>query len=112
MLGHRLDSLGQITVACARPIPRKNKTNQNQEFQLPTIVVFLGDGASQYPVQLKEVALQMSLLNVKDRLIRHYTGISERSMLYMRKTFRETGDFQHQLSRGCPSERLALPRKL
>ncbi|OAX39935.1 hypothetical protein K503DRAFT_39942 [Rhizopogon vinicolor AM-OR11-026] len=40
----------------------------------------------------KQVALQMSLLNVKDRTIHRYTGISERSMRYIRKTFRETGE--------------------
>ncbi|OAX30911.1 hypothetical protein K503DRAFT_667529, partial [Rhizopogon vinicolor AM-OR11-026] len=33
-----------------------------------------------------------SLLNVKDRTISRYTGISERSMRYIRKTFRETGE--------------------
>ena len=41
------------------------------------------------PRERKEVALQMSSLNVKDRLIHHHTGISERSMW---KTFRETGE--------------------
>jgi len=44
------------------------------------------------PKERKEVALEMSLLNVKDRTIRRYTGISERSMRYLRKTFRETGE--------------------
>ncbi|OAX35828.1 hypothetical protein K503DRAFT_696264, partial [Rhizopogon vinicolor AM-OR11-026] len=33
-----------------------------------------------------------SLLNVKDRTIRRYTGISERSMRYIWRTFREAGE--------------------
>ncbi|KAG1811051.1 hypothetical protein EV424DRAFT_1286367, partial [Suillus variegatus] len=40
----------------------------------------------------KQVALQMSLLNVKDPTIRRYTGISERSLRYLRKVYRETGE--------------------
>ncbi|KAG1882070.1 hypothetical protein F4604DRAFT_1577577 [Suillus subluteus] len=40
----------------------------------------------------KQVALQMSLLNVKDPTIRRYTGISERSLRYLRKAYRETGE--------------------
>jgi hypothetical protein len=44
------------------------------------------------PKEHKQIALQMSLLNMKDQMIRHYTGISERSMRYIRKTYRETGE--------------------
>ncbi|KAG2034200.1 hypothetical protein BDR03DRAFT_870546 [Suillus americanus] len=40
----------------------------------------------------KQIALQMSLLNIKDPAIYRYTGISERSMRYLRKTYRETGE--------------------
>ncbi|KAG1750313.1 hypothetical protein EDD22DRAFT_751727, partial [Suillus occidentalis] len=40
----------------------------------------------------KQIALQMSLLNIQDPMIRCYTDISERSLRYMRKTFRETGE--------------------
>jgi hypothetical protein len=40
----------------------------------------------------KQIALQMSLLNIQDPMICRYTGISERSLRYMRKTFRETGE--------------------
>src|SRR5947209_4735906 len=41
------------------------------------------------PKERKEMALHIpSLLNVKDRTIRHYIGISERPMRYIRKTFR------------------------
>jgi hypothetical protein len=43
------------------------------------------------PRERKEVALQMSaLLDVKDRIIGRYTGISERSMRCIRKIFWET----------------------
>ena len=41
------------------------------------------------PRERKEVALQMSVLGVRDRTIHRYTGISEQSMRYLRKTFRE-----------------------
>ena len=44
------------------------------------------------PRERKEVALQMSMLGVRDRTIRRYTGISERSMWYLRKTFCEIGE--------------------
>ena len=44
------------------------------------------------PRERKEVALQMSVLGLQDRTIRRYTGVSERSMRYLRKTFRETGE--------------------
>ncbi|KAG2747363.1 hypothetical protein P692DRAFT_201693419, partial [Suillus brevipes Sb2] len=40
----------------------------------------------------KQIALQMSLLNIRDPTIRRYTGISERSLRYIRKTYRETGE--------------------
>jgi hypothetical protein len=40
----------------------------------------------------KQIALQMSLLNIQDPMIRRYTGISECSLCYMRKTFWETGE--------------------
>ncbi|KAG1777589.1 hypothetical protein EV702DRAFT_946255, partial [Suillus placidus] len=40
----------------------------------------------------KQIALHMSLLNIGDSMIRRYTGISERSLRYMRKTFQETGE--------------------
>ncbi|KAG1839818.1 hypothetical protein DFJ58DRAFT_667500 [Suillus subalutaceus] len=40
----------------------------------------------------KQVALQMSLLNIKDPMIRRYTGISERSLRYLRKAYWETGE--------------------
>ncbi|KAG2031835.1 hypothetical protein BDR03DRAFT_841967, partial [Suillus americanus] len=40
----------------------------------------------------KQIALQMSLLNIKDPAIYRYTGISERSIRYLRKTYRETGE--------------------
>jgi hypothetical protein len=42
------------------------------------------------PRERKEVALQMSLLDVKDRIIGRHTGISERPMRCIRKTFWET----------------------
>ena len=34
----------------------------------------------------------MSQKNVSDKKIRRYTGISERSLRYLRKTYRETGE--------------------
>ncbi|KAG2365558.1 hypothetical protein BDR07DRAFT_1215820, partial [Suillus spraguei] len=40
----------------------------------------------------KQVALQMSLLNVKDPTIRRYTGISEWSLRYLWKVYRESGE--------------------
>ena len=40
----------------------------------------------------KEMALQMSQENVSDKKICHYTGISERSLLYLQKTYRDTGE--------------------
>ncbi|KAG1796096.1 hypothetical protein EV424DRAFT_1334281 [Suillus variegatus] len=39
----------------------------------------------------KQIALQMSVLGIQDPIIRRYTGISERSLRYIQKTFRETG---------------------
>ena len=43
--------------------------------------------------ELKDIALHMSLNEkVSDRNIRRYTGISERAMKRLRKTFRETGE--------------------
>jgi hypothetical protein len=44
------------------------------------------------PRERKEVALQMSQLNVKDTMIRRYTGISERSMRHIQKTYLETSE--------------------
>lgn len=40
----------------------------------------------------KQIALQMSVLGIRDPMICRYTGISERSLRYIRKTFRETGE--------------------
>jgi hypothetical protein len=44
------------------------------------------------PKEYKEIALRMTQRNVSDRTIRRYTGISGRSMRYLRKTYRETGE--------------------
>ena len=44
------------------------------------------------PKEHKEMALRMSQKNVSDKKIRRYTGISERSLRYLRKTYRETGE--------------------
>ena len=41
----------------------------------------------------KDIALHMSLNeHVSDKIIRRYTGISERAMKRLRQTFRETGE--------------------
>ena len=45
------------------------------------------------PKECKEIAICMSLSGgVSDKLIRRYTGISQRVMKRLRKTFRETGE--------------------
>lgn len=45
------------------------------------------------PKEYKEIALHLSLHNnVQDKDIRRYTGISERAMKRLRKTYRETGE--------------------
>jgi transposase len=44
------------------------------------------------PREQKELVLGMSQRNMHDREIRYLTGISERSMRYLRKTYRETGE--------------------
>jgi predicted transcriptional regulator of viral defense system len=41
--------------------------------------------------ELKETALSMSLQGVTDTEIREYTGISERSVMRLRSTYRNTG---------------------
>ena len=38
------------------------------------------------------MALRMSQKNVSDKKIRRYTGISEGSLRYLQKTYRETGE--------------------
>jgi hypothetical protein len=70
-----------------RSFTEKENTSRTTNFR-PSITY--RDGTSHR--ERKEVALQMFLLNVKDRTIRRYIGISERSMRYIRKTFRETGE--------------------